>query len=180
MAAKKQSGGKSKAGSKYPVAVPTRRSAAPTTKAPNKTAANKAAANKSAGNQKALAIASVIPAVKVAKVGASVTKAVSTKKDKILAVKPKKSNAVTPEQASKALAKARAEQKMADQMRQGIKAQAARNKAQVEAKMSMGAKESLRQAKVAGNKIKAAKNAEAAKVSKAAADFIKKEKAKRK
>lgn len=79
MAVKKESGGRSKAGSKYPVAVPTRRSAVPTTKAPNKTAANKAAANKSAGNQKALTIASVIPAVKVVKVGASVAKAVPKK-----------------------------------------------------------------------------------------------------
>ena len=89
----------------------------------------------------------------------------------------KKSNAVTPEQAAKALAKARADQKMADQMRQGVKAGRQRNQAQAKSKVERGSRESLRQSKVAANKNQAAKKMEQAKVSKAASDFIKKEKA---
>jgi hypothetical protein len=95
-----------------------------------------------------------------------------------MAAKPKKSNSVTPEQASKALAKARAEQKMADQMRQGIKAQQQRNKADVSRKQGDILRETKRQQKVKDNKAASAKRAEAAKVDKAAGDFIKKEKAK--
>jgi hypothetical protein len=95
-----------------------------------------------------------------------------------MAAKPKKSNAVTSEQAAEALRKTRADQKAADQMRQGIKAQRERNKAKVSAKQSAILKENIRQQKVKDNKAAAAKKAESAKFNKAADDFFKKEKAK--
>lgn len=62
MAVKKESGGKSKAGSKYPAAVPTRRSAAPTTKAPNKKAANSRTKEQiKADNERALMAVTFVP-----------------------------------------------------------------------------------------------------------------------
>ena len=51
--------------------VQNRRSAAPTTKAPNREAASRAAANKDAGNKVALGVASLVPAVRLARVGAA-------------------------------------------------------------------------------------------------------------
>jgi hypothetical protein len=51
--------------------VQNRRSAAPTTKAPNREAANRAAANKDAGNKVALGVASLVPAVRLARAGAA-------------------------------------------------------------------------------------------------------------
>ena len=93
-----------------------------------------------------------------------------------MAGKPKKS--ISDGQAE-ALRKARAEQKAADQMRQGIKAQQQRNKAAVADKQSKILKETQRQQKVKDNKVEAAKRAESAKFNKAADDFFKKENAKK-
>lgn len=96
-----------------------------------------------------------------------------------MAVKPKKNVSTPSDPGGLALAKARAEQKIADQMRQGIKAQQQRNKAAESAKQSKILQENIRQQKVKDNKAAAAKKAESAKVNKAADDFFKKENAKK-